>query len=185
MNSHQLGLEFLETSNPRIFKISDVSVYNSLLAATCPELLITVPGFQYSASIDPSELTQGFNLVLTACKLGIQIQNCDSKNEDIPDGIYAIKYSISPNEFVYVEYNYFRTTQLNNRLQKVRCDLDANTCYKDEEQQQKFLKIREVSDYIAAAKASLEDCHHDVKKATSFYNLAKSLLEKLDCKNCG
>jgi hypothetical protein len=118
---------------------------------------------------------------LTACALGIQVENCGSDFNALPDGIYPIKYSVSPHDEVYVEYNHLRTTKAMIKLRKAYCDLDL-ICEPDTKKA-KLEKLRLIQDYLTAAKAHVEDC----REATKGYNLyceAMKLLEKYNCKNC-
>ena len=48
---HILSLEVLNVSNPEVFSIKDTSTYAKNLKIDCPELLITVPGFNKPALI--------------------------------------------------------------------------------------------------------------------------------------
>ena len=108
-SKHILSLDVLETANCSILNIIDTSVYSDLLPVTCPELLITPPGFSAPALID---VQPGFNLPLNACSLGIQTTSCNTAINTLPDGIYIIKYQVAPADKVYVEYNHLRTTEL-------------------------------------------------------------------------
>ena len=183
MSSHQLGLNILDVREEKLFQILDASVYDTLLPIVCPELLITVPGFQTSASIAPELLTQGFNLRLTACDLEIQNVRCDSEMWELPDGIYAIRYSLSPSEYIKVEYNHLRLTKAYIRLDKIRCNLDLNDCLPDKNKKDKMVRIAEVEEYLKSAKAKVEYCHES-KKGMKLYEYALKLMDKIDCKYC-
>ena len=125
MANHVLSLEVPTVMNSCIMKLFDTSVYTPLLPVTCPTLNITVPGFGYSVQIDT---TENFAETITACDLQLQTVDCGTINYDIPDGIYIIKYSVSPNDQVYVEYNHMRITQALIKYNKVLCDVDAAAC---------------------------------------------------------
>ena len=125
MANHVLSLEVPTVMNACIMKLFDTSVYTNLLPVTCPTLNITVPGFGYSVQIDT---TENFAETITACDLQLQTTDCGTSYSDIPDGIYIIKYSVSPNEQVYVEYNHMRITQALIKYNKVLCDVDAAAC---------------------------------------------------------
>ena len=125
MANHVLSLEVPTVMNSCIMKLFDTSVYTTLLPVTCPTLNITVPGFGYSVQLDT---TENFAETITACDLQLQTTNCGTTYVDIPDGIYIIKYSVSPNELVYVEYNHMRITQALIKYNKVLCDVDAAAC---------------------------------------------------------
>ena len=183
MASHKLSLEVLQVSNPKIFRVTDLSVYTPLMAVTCPQLLITVPGFQYSAVIPEERLINGFTLNLTACDLDLQTSKCDSEHNDLPDGIYAIRYAVSPHEYVYVDYNHFRMTQALNRLDELYCEIDLADCEPSRDKTEKLAKLRTIEGMFKAAKIKAERCH-EADKAKVIFDYAVKLLEKQDCKYC-
>jgi hypothetical protein len=180
MANHILSLEVPTVMNPCILKIFDTSVYSNLLPVTCPTLNITVPGFGYSIQLDT---TQDFVDTITACDLQLQTTDCGTVNIDIPDGIYIIKYSVSPNEIVYVEYNHLRITQALNKYYNVLCDVDANACDPPLKIKQRLEELRLIYMYLQAAKGKVEFCH-EPQKGMSLYNYAMKLLNKMTCTNC-
>ena len=120
MANHVLSLEVPTVMNPCILSINDTSIYADLVPVTCETLNVTVPGFGYSNQID---VTAGFTQILTGCDLQLQTTNCGTSYVNLPDGIYIIKYSVSPNDQVYVEYNHMRITQALIKYNKVLCDV--------------------------------------------------------------
>ena len=180
MANHILSLEVPTVMNPCILKIFDTSVYSTLIPVTCPTLNITVPGFGYSVQLD---VTQDFAETITACDLQLQTVDCGTVNVDIPDGVYIIKYSVSPNETVYVEYNHMRITQALNKYYNVLCDVDANACDPPFKIKQRLEELRLIFMYLQAAKGKVEFCH-EPQKGMSLYNYALKLLNKLTCTNC-
>lgn len=184
MSSHNLNLEVLDTNNENVLSIIDSSVYDSLMPLSCQELLITAPGFQFSANIDPTLLTPGFNLALSACLLEIQTSGCDARFDSLPDGIYAIRYSVSPNEYIKTEINHFRMTKTYNRWKKALCDLDLSDCLPERKKKEKLDQLQNVDMYLKAAKASAEICAN-ADKAKKLFDYAVKLLDRIDCKTCG
>jgi hypothetical protein len=180
MANHILSLEVPTVMNPCILKIFDTSVYSDLIPVTCPTLNITVPGFGYSVQLDT---TQDFVETITACDLGLQTTDCGTVNVDIPDGVYIIKYSVSPNETVFVEYNHMRITQALNKYYNVLCDVDANACDPPFKIKQRLEELRLIFMYLQAAKGKVEFCH-EPQKGMSLYNYAMKLLNKMTCTNC-
>lgn len=180
MANHILSLEVPTVMNPCILKIFDTSVYSDLIPVTCPTLNITVPGFGYSVQLDT---TANFVETITACDLGLQTTDCGTVTVDIPDGVYIIKYSVSPNEAVYVEYNHMRITQALNKYYNVLCDVDANACDPPFKIKQRLEELRLIFMYLQAAKGKVEFCH-EPQKGMSLYNYAMKLLNKMTCTNC-
>lgn len=180
MANHSLSLEVPTVMNSCILKIFDTSVYSDLLPITCPTLNITVPGFGYSIQLD---VTPNFFQTITACDLQLQTQDCGTQYAEIPDGIYIIKYSVSPNDIVYVEYNHLRITKALIKYQKILCDLDVAACAPSTALEKKMKQMRDIWFYLQYAKAKVEECH-EPQKGMSMYNYAIKLLNKMECINC-
>lgn len=181
MANHVLSLEVPDVFNPCIIKLFDTSVYATGMPVVCPKLDITVPGFNYASEL---EVTPGFNLTLTACDLGLQSTGCDTSTySNLPDGVYVIKYSVSPNEFVYVEYNHMRITQALNKYYNILCQLDVADCEPPQNIEAKLAKLRKIKMYLDAAVAKVEYCH-EPDKGMRIYKYAVKLLNKMDCINC-
>ena len=187
MANHVLSLEVPTVSNTCIMSILDTSVYSDMVPITCPTLNVTVPGFTYSNQINitPScvACNDGFMLTLTACDLGLQSVDCGSTYVDIPDGVYIIKYSVSPNDIVYVEYNHLRMTQALNKFNSAMCSLDLAGCDPPEKVKNELQELRLIKMYLDAAKAKVEYCL-EPHKGMTIYNYALKLLSKFECKNC-
>lgn len=167
--------------NPCIIKLFDTSVYAPNVPIICPVLNITVPGFVYSSEL---AITENFNTTLTACDLDLQSTGCDtSEYANLPDGVYVIKYSVSPNEYVYVEYNHLRITQALNKYYKILCELDVSDCEPRKEIEDKLKQLRKIKSYLEAAKAKVEVCH-EPDKGMRIYKYAVKLLNKMNCTNC-
>lgn len=180
MANHVLSLEVPTVMNSCILSINDTSVYSDLVPITCPTLNVTVPGFAHSNQFT---VTPGFSNIYTACDLQLQSQPCGDVYASLPDGIYIIKYSVSPNEVVYVEYNHLRITQALIRYNKALCDLDLAACEPPKKVQERLERLRMIRMYLDAAKAKVEFCL-EPQKGMSLYNYAIKLLNKFECKTC-
>ena len=180
MANHALSLEVPTVMNPTVLNIIDISVYSDIVPLTCATLNITVPGFAYSNQID---VTPGFIKTLVGCDLQLQTTNCGTQNVDLPDGVYIIKYSVSPNDIVYVEYNHLRITKALIKYNEILCNVDIAACDPSAKIKQKLQELRLIRMYLDAAKAKVEYCL-EPDKGMTLYNYALKLLNKLDCKNC-
>ena len=180
MATHVLSLEVPTVMNTCILTVMDTSQYTDLIPVVCEQLNITVPGFQYSVQLDVSA---GFIQNITACDLNLQTENCGTEYVDIPDGIYIIKYSVSPNDVVYVEYNHMRITKALNRYYNILCRLDVADCDPPLKIKQKLEQLNLIKMYLEAAKSKVEFCH-EPQKGMTLYNYAWKLLNKMDCINC-
>jgi hypothetical protein len=180
MAQHVLSLEAPDTLNKCILRVQDTSVYNPLSAPVCPLLQITLPGFNVPVQFTDTVIAPGFSLNLTACDLELQTTNCGSVYNDLPDGIYIIRYSVSPNDIVYVEYNHLRITCALNKVQAIYCQLDLGACDPPTQLKEKLDQVRLIQQYLAAAKAQVEYCHQPAK-GMELYRYALKLIGKLDC----
>lgn len=164
-------------------RVVDTSIYNPDVEVRCPILEVTLPGFNYSVQFGEADIAPGFMLNLTACDLEVQIDNCGTQFNTLPDGIYVLKYSVSPNDLVYVEYNHLRVTKLLHRYNGILCELDMGACEPDSKLEKKFKELHKIRMYIDAAKAQVEICHNP-RKGMELYKFAKKLLDKFECKSC-
>ncbi len=178
---HILSLEVPTVANCEILSIRDTSQYSTLLPVDCPELLITVPGFNSPALID---VTPGFNLNLVACSLGVQSTDCGTVNTALPDGIYIIRYSVAPNSEVFVEYNHLRTTSILNLYHEVICGLNLADCEPFSEKQDLIDEVNYIRLLIDAAVAEVEYCLSP-NKGMEMYNYALKRLNKILCLTSG
>jgi hypothetical protein len=183
MAQHTLSLEAPETLNKCILRVVDTSVYNANVTITCPLLQVTPPGFSKPVNFTDAQIQPAFNLNITACDLTMQKTQCGTVFNDLPDGIYVIKYSVEPKNIVYVEYNHLRTTKALWKLQGLYCDLDLAACDPGADKRKKMAMLREIESYLKAAKAKVEFCH-EPQKGMELYNYAIKLLDKMNCKTC-
>lgn len=183
MANHVLSLESPDTMNCCILRAVDTSVYVPSMPIKCLLLEITLPGFVRPVQFTEADILPGFNLNLTACDLDVQTAGCGTSYNDLPDGIYILKYSVSPNDLVYVEYNHLRITKAMKRYQAILCDLDLSDCDPPELVKKKLNQLRLIQMYLQAAKAKVEFCH-EPQKGMQLYTYAVKLLAKMDCKTC-
>lgn len=183
MSQNVLSLEAPDTMNPCLLRVVDTSVYNPDVPAKCQLLQITLPGFSQPVNFDDSEIDLGFIRNFTACDLEVQTEACGTQFNNLPDGIYIIKWSVSPNEQVYVEYNHLRITRALIRYQTILCELDINTCAPDAELKKQMNQLTEIRQYLEAAKAKVEVCHEPAK-GMELFKYALKLLDKFQCVSC-
>jgi len=180
MANHTLRLEIPPVLNTCILSIFDASTYSDIVPLTCPTLNVTLPGFTYSTQIT---FVPESSVVLTACDLQIQTESCGETYYELPDGIYIIKYSVSPNDFVYVEYNHLRISKALNKYKSLLCELDLSNCEPTKKVLSKLDELKKIKSYLDAAVAKVETCH-EPQKGMSLYNYAVSLMDKLNCSTC-
>jgi hypothetical protein len=177
---HILSLEVLPSSNPELLLINDTSQYAEDIAIDCPEVLIKVPGFTAAKLI---KVEPNFNMIISACMLGIQTANCSSERSTLADGIYIIRYSVSPNSKTYVEYNHLRVTDILDEYYKKLCSLDSQPCEPTSEIKKTYAEMSYIKTLIDAAKAKVEYCQSP-NEGMELYKFAKRKLSKITCDIC-
>jgi hypothetical protein len=178
---HTLGLDIPDTACDNILKIVDSSAYGQGMTPTCLRLDVTVPGFTNPAYIT-EDLTPGFTVNLTAIDLGLQ-PTSNTVLATLPDGLYTVKYSVSPNDKVYIEYYHLRMTSLLTKYFSEICKIQLATCEPTAEQKQKMDDLRYIRMLMDAAKAKAEYCHATTQ-AVDMYNYACKLLAKYQTGCC-
>lgn len=183
---HKLSLAIPDTMNDWSMTIQDMSVYADLIPVSCLTLQVLVPGTISAITFNEDSvpaLTPGFTRHLTACDLELQTESCGTRFDCLPDGIYVIKLSVSPNDLVYVEYNHLRVTQALIKWKKHLCDLELAPCDPPLDKKKKLDRLMEIKGYIEAAKAMVEVCH-EAKKGMELFNYAVKLLNQMNCQSC-
>ena len=178
---HILSLEIPDcVSNCDIFSIKDTSEYVSadILNKDCGHLYITPPGFETPQKL--LKVKPMFDLHLSACALGVQTSGCDECRNALADGIYTIRYSVSPHDKVYVEYNFLRTTLIINNYYQKLCDLNLQTCEPTDATKKLTSEMKFIRTMIDAAKAKVE-YGHSPKEGMDLYNFALGRLKKITC----
>ena len=171
----KLQVDYQDSNNPKIFRLIDDSEYNPNIAVCDATLEITPPGFQCSTvfTVQPY-----FNVVLNASILNILKVKSYKSLADLPDGTYRIKYSISPNDQLFVEYDYFRTVKLMEKYSKIVCGLlDKKRDYTVREFDDIKQEILWIYQLIQSSKFKVEICN-DCDKGIELYNEASHLLNK-------
>jgi len=181
MAKHTLSLDILDTLNECVLCIMDTSIYADKPAVECPYLDVLVPGFTCAVRLDVEP--DFCKLCLTACDLELQTEDCGLVFNLLPDGVYVVRYSIAPNEYVYVEYNHLRTATIMNTFNKVLCALDVANCDPLPEVKEKLKELRLIEMLIKAAKSQVEFCHTP-GRGMDLYEYAKRRLDKLACAVC-
>lgn len=179
---HHLALDIPETACENIIHVQDASVYAPGLSVSCPRLDITLPGFTVPIYITTGMDSRPWSMNLNAADLGLTPANTSSLIY-LPDGLYTIRYSVSPNDKVYVTYYHLRVTRLLNTYYGEVCKIQLAACEPTPEQHDKMHDLRYIKMYIDAAKAKAEYCHSP-KEAVEMYEYAQKLLRKYQTGCC-
>ena len=173
---------------PCILTINDISEYNfDDPMLSCPMLEITPPGFSAPIVFNNNAntnitLTWNGSYHISPIDLGLQQGNV-TELCDLPDGIYIIRYSVSPNEVVYVEYNHLRITQALNSYKKTLCCVDLNKNKLGYENREMMNMLCDFRTYLDGAKALVEVCHKPAE-GMALYHQAMKILDKINCNYC-
>lgn len=160
--------------------IQDISYYPEGWVVECPDLVITPPGFSDGVPIDIGDIL--FNKTITACDLGLQRENCDRCRMNLPDGIYLIRYSISPNDKLFVNYYHFRTAILRYKFHALLCCIDKKKLY-DEDLKIVHSMINKILFNMEVLKLDCE-FNHNIGEAMNLYKEIERDISKIACSFC-
>lgn len=176
MPSVLLDLIDLETHDQRTFALLDKSIYPVGFIPINPTVEITVPGFAPKQIVfTPSSIQ-----VYTSNTLEITCDDCELAF--LPDGIYHVKYTMTPAYTYYVEKSFLRTNRIYAKLDQLFLKLDFMQCDQAIKGQDKeFLDTVEF--FIEGAIAAAHNCLD--KLAMNLYNKANEMLNEYEkrCKN--
>lgn len=169
----KLDLAYLDTHRADSFAIADISRYPTGFNQVNPTIEITVPGFSPKSIVFVPSSIQ----VYTSNTLGITCDDCPTSN--LPDGIYKVKYTLTPAYQYYVEKSFIRTNIIYSKLDEYFLKLDFMQCNQAiKEEDKKALDTIEF--YIEGAVAAANKCLDT--KAMELYNLANDMLKHLSKK---
>lgn len=173
MAKHILGVDIIPTNNVNILHLFDTSVYAEGLGKTCIHLEITLPGFKEVRLIEPNP---NFNLPLNAITMALIPETADYLIP-LPDGLYHIRYSLSPNDQVWVELDHLRTVAFDQEMFEQRCMIKLNACSPGEDVVKQLKDLQEVENYLKAAIAKVEYCG-ELDRGMELFNYAKRLFDR-------
>lgn len=175
MISTELSLEVSNNTNLKVIRLYDTSFYynNQAVENYLVEVLPVNKTTWIVFNVD-----KHFQLVLNSSNLHYKKVDKAEDLLDLPDGIYEIKQSIKPNLKTLNHFYHFRIIEILNRLQKERDTLFNDKC---DISKTEFIinrdRLRDIEEYLLAAKWKVEECHDKVK-GKEMYEFARKLLEK-------
>ncbi len=123
-------------------------------------------------------VAKNFSLALNSANLQYKKVSSNTGLISLPDGIYEIKQSIKPNIFTVIHFYHLRTSEIKSKLKNEWDKLIKDTCkITREEFYENRDKLREIDEYVMAAKFQVEECHDKVKGKET-YSWANKLLEQ-------
>ena len=177
----QLDIYIEKILNPKILVVKDCSFYNPEIVVTKAKLDLQYPNSNEYVNIP---VGKNFSYIINSNTIGLTNVNNSDVLSDLPDGLWTIKYSICPNDELYVEYTFLRNVKQLIKYHNLFCQIEIDKCNK-KQYSEDLKKIREIKDLIDAAQYLADDCGK-YEKAIELYNYADSLLNEFtdDCK-CG
>lgn len=174
MSTTELSLEVSQSTNSKLIRIFDTSKYFS--DQIIDNYLIEVLPVNKTEWVT-FNVSKYFTLILNSSNLRYKKAIDSDQLIDIPDGIYEIKQSYKPNIHTVNHYFHFRITELQRKLNSERGDLYREKCSLSREE---FIKnrdkLRDIEEYLLAAKWMVEECLNKLK-GKELYDFAKKQLE--------
>jgi len=168
----RLNFDIIDTHDFNTIGILDTSWYNPDIKVETPTIEILAPGYTISAS--PFFMAGALN-VYNSNGIGITKASCEEDLVQLPDGIWKVRYSICPNDKLFIEKFFLKTDIIRCRYTKAFLNLDLNTCDTPYNVEKKR-KLDEIEFYINGAIAAAND--KDSKLAIDLYNKANKLLDR-------
>lgn len=119
---HDLYLDIQDTLNVNTIRVLDDSIY--FQDAPFENAIIEITPPTYTCPTLALRVQKGFNIIFNSSNL--RIVPVGATRSPLPDGKYVIKYSVSPNQSVFVEYIYFRNLRQIDSYKSILSDLYTN-----------------------------------------------------------
>jgi len=176
-NMADLKLEILvvPTYNTLTLGIADASTYPVVPAVTSPTIEITVPGFKVVSlpfNINDFNIFNSTSLGLTA--VGEPLL-------PLPDGVYYLRYSVTPAYVNYVERTIMRTEVIQEKFDNAFMKLDMMECDLAIRKQQK-INLNSIYYFIQGSIAAANTCAVDT--SNKLYTQANNMLNNFIKNNC-
>lgn len=173
----KLDLLFPETHDSKSLLVADISSYPSPFTINSPTIEITAPGFNVKTL---AFTAQGF-VVYDSQSLGITCPDLDCEKIPLPDGIWYVKYSISPAYLYFVNKSFIRVNKLYEKFDKVYLKLEFMQC--DEAiKWEDFETLNTIETYIQGAIAAANNCLDSL--AMKLYNKASQYIDDFVNNRC-
>lgn len=174
----RLNFDIIDTHDFKTLGIVDTSWYNPDITIETPTIEILPPG--YANAVSPFFMVKALN-VYNSNGMGITKASCEEELVDLPDGLWKIKYSICPNDKLFIEKFFLKTDKIQCKYSHAFLNLDLeNTSSEIEKTKRKNLELIEL--YITGAISAANN--QNAKLASDLYKKADNLLNKFDNCSC-
>lgn len=175
MIKSELSLEVSDGSNLKVMRIFDTSNYCE--DETVENYLLEVLPVNKSLWI-PFHVHKNFSLAFNSSNLKYKTAKAAADLVDLADGIYEFRQSFKPNIHTLVHFYHLRIAAQLKRLKFHRNKLFSDVCKLTKHE---FVdnrdKLRDIEEYLQAAKYKVEECHDKIK-GKELYEFSKKLLEQ-------
>lgn len=176
----RLNFSIQDTHDFKTLGIVDTSWYNPDITIETPTIEILAPGYVWAAS--PFFMVKALN-VYNSNGLGITKASCEQELVDLPDGLWKIKYSICPNDKLFIEKFFLKTDKIQCRFSHALLSLDLKLPSDSDEEKLKRKKLDEIEFYITGAISAANN--QNAKLAHDLYQKADKLLDNFgQCGSC-
>jgi len=174
----KLDIVVVPTYSTLTLGVMDASTYptNPSPPISGASMRITIPGFG-DAPLLPFDINS-FNLYNSG-NLGITEVGVD---QPLPDGIYRLRYSISPAYLNFVERTIMRTEKIQEKFDRAFLQLDLMEC-DGAIKTQSSVTLNTINFFIQGAIAAGNNCAE--YEANRLYNQADNMLNSFLRSNCG
>jgi hypothetical protein len=174
----KLNFNIIDTHDFKTLGIVDVSWYNPDIKIENPLIEILVPG--YTVAVSPYFMAKSLN-IFNSNSLGLTKASCEEELIELPDGLWKVKYSICPNEKLFIEKFFLKTDKIQCKYNKAFLSLDFENLSTSVEKKKRE-DLSEIEMYINGAIAAANN--QNSKLASDLYKKANSLLDKIENCSC-
>ena len=168
-----LDILVIPTYNTLTLGVADASTYDGVPSA--PTMDITVPGFgDVSIPFNIDDFNVYNSTILGITQMGDPLL-------PLPDGLYTLKYTITPANEYFVVKNIMRVEQLQERFDVAFMKLDMMECDLAIKTQQK-VDLTSINFFIQGSIAAANNCAIDT--ANKLYNQASKMLNNFMRNGC-
>lgn len=173
----RLSFDVIDTHDFKTLGIVDTSWYNPDITVETATIEILPPG--YSIASSPFFMIKALN-IYNSNGLGITKASCEEELIDLPDGLWKIKYSICPNDKLFIERFFLKTDRIQCKYAYAFLNLDLENI-SEESEKMKRKDLQKIDYYITGAIAAANN--KNAKLASDLYKKADNLLNKFG--KCG
>lgn len=172
----KLDLLVIDTHNAYTLGVADLSTYPAGFPIVAPTIQVAPPGYPTVAM----PFTANSMSILNSENLGITTTGQELAK--LPDGIYRLKYTVTPANLYFVEKTFMRTDFIQEKFDIAFMRADFNCSDRHFVKQQRE-QLDEIYYLIQESIAAANQCANTL--ATNLYNQANRLLDRfLNAKSC-